>query len=448
MSMLSDQLKGSPLGPLMYDPTDDKEAALGGLGQIQAAYGNLNVPGYTPINYEGPTQAANVSVNPITSQGMGDTAYSGMQANQGDVAAQQAQLSALQQLQANGGMTAADNANLANIRQGEAQQEKSQRDAILQNAHMRGMANSNMGLMAQLNANQGAATRQNQSDMSVAAQAQNNSLNAGSQAASLAGNMQNQNWNEQAQMAAARDAASKFNAQTANATNQFNNQQSLQSQLANQNISQGVNNANANAYNNSQTMNNYTMPNTNFSQGATKAAGQAGAGKAQMDYYNNQQAAGAAAKSGVLGGGLQTGMGVGTLGLGAYKAGMFNSTPAEGASNGSMESATGSGDPWGSGVGDASSSGMAAGSESAMFDRGGMVPGSAIVSNDSPINDLVKARLSPGEVVVPRSLVNAPNDRIGSFVHHAERNPAQLETSQNEKNKAAMLAALKQLRRR
>ena len=49
MSMLSDQLKGSPLGPLMYDPTDDKEAALGGLGQIQAAYGNLNVPGYTPI---------------------------------------------------------------------------------------------------------------------------------------------------------------------------------------------------------------------------------------------------------------------------------------------------------------------------------------------------------------------------------------------------------------
>lgn len=447
MSMLSDSLKSSPLGPLLYNPEDDKEAALGGLGQIQAAYGNLQAPGYTPISYVGPDQAANVSVNPITGQGVGETAYSGMQANQGDVAAQQAQLSALQQLQANGGMTAADNANLAGIRMGEAQQEKSQRDAILQNAHMRGMGNSNMSLMAQLNANQGAANRQNASDLQVAGQAQNNSLNAGAQAANLAGNMQNQNWNEQAQMAAARDAAAKFNAQTANATNQFNNQQSLQSQLANQNISQGVNNAKANAANNSSTMNNYTMPNTNFGQNATIAAGKAGAGNSTMNYYNNQQASGAAGKAGVMGGMLQTGGSVGALGLGAYKAGMFNGAP-ETAGNGTMESATGSGDEWGAGVGDAASNGTAAGSETAMFDRGGQVPGQALVSNDSPINDLVRARLSPGEVVVPRSLVNAPSGQIGSFVHHAERNPSQMETSQSDKNKAAMLAALKQLRRR
>lgn len=41
--------------------------------------------------------------------------------------------------------------------------------------------------------------------------------------------------------------------------------------------------------------------------------------------------------------------------------------------------------------------------------QGGNVPGKAAVKGDSPKNDTVPAMLSPGEVVIPRSVMNSPN---------------------------------------
>jgi hypothetical protein len=48
------------------------------------------------------------------------------------------------------------------------------------------------------------------------------------------------------------------------------------------------------------------------------------------------------------------------------------------------------------------------------FAQGGMVPGSAPVFGDSPINDRVLALLSPGEAVVPRSVMQDP--RLSAMV--------------------------------
>lgn len=41
--------------------------------------------------------------------------------------------------------------------------------------------------------------------------------------------------------------------------------------------------------------------------------------------------------------------------------------------------------------------------------KGGHVPGKAVVAGDSYQNDIVDAKLSPGEIVIPRSIVNHPN---------------------------------------
>lgn len=41
--------------------------------------------------------------------------------------------------------------------------------------------------------------------------------------------------------------------------------------------------------------------------------------------------------------------------------------------------------------------------------KGGHVPGKAVVKGDSYQNDIVDAKLSPGEIVIPRSIVNHPN---------------------------------------
>lgn len=52
------------------------------------------------------------------------------------------------------------------------------------------------------------------------------------------------------------------------------------------------------------------------------------------------------------------------------------------------------------------------------FSGGAVVPGAAMVSGDSPKNDMVPAMLSPKEIVLPRSVTLAPNapDKAKAFV--------------------------------
>lgn len=54
----------------------------------------------------------------------------------------------------------------------------------------------------------------------------------------------------------------------------------------------------------------------------------------------------------------------------------------------------------------------------ALKDRGGHVPGKAKVQGDSPKNDVVKTLLSPGEMVIPRSVMNSddPIQNAAKFV--------------------------------
>lgn len=52
--------------------------------------------------------------------------------------------------------------------------------------------------------------------------------------------------------------------------------------------------------------------------------------------------------------------------------------------------------------------------------HGGKVPGKAAMPGDSPMNDTVPATLSPGEVVIPRSIVSQP-EKAKSFVEEAKK---------------------------
>jgi hypothetical protein len=53
--------------------------------------------------------------------------------------------------------------------------------------------------------------------------------------------------------------------------------------------------------------------------------------------------------------------------------------------------------------------------------HGGKIPGKAEVPGDSPANDTVPTNLSPGEVVVPRSVVAAHHDAIGHLLDAAAK---------------------------
>lgn len=81
-----------------------------------------------------------------------------------------------------------------------------------------------------------------------------------------------------------------------------------------------------------------------------------------------------------------------------------------------------------SGAGAAASGGATAGAYAggkvtlgdALMQRGGTVPGQANVAGDSPKNDTVHAMLSPGEIVIPRTLAEDP-ERAKKFIEQLQK---------------------------
>lgn len=431
-------LDSTPLRGFFYDPTNDDANAQAGINRGYKAYDQLTPVDYQDVNYVGPEEAMDVRVNPVNVERVGNTAMGDVAVDPQYKAQQLAQLSALQELRDKGGFNLTDKANLNQIQNQESAAVQAQKNAIMQNAKMRGMGGSGMELMAMLNANQGSANRQSQKDMEIAGMAQDRALQAGNSAAGLAGNMSNQDFQQQSAVAQARDAADQFNARMANDMSQFNNTQDLRAQTVNQQKSQGVNNARADAANNTQTMNQYTMPTANFGQKSTKASGVANMGQAQADYYGKKADASQKAQGGLWGGALELGMsGLSKLGGGKAASGAASSgaeTGGAAAASGGGEQLVGYGAPGGQtmggtpgqynlgigqsgpSAGDYTSGGLLGGmawkygSETPAlgFSRGGIVPGRAQVTGDSPQNDTVQAMLSPGEVVVPRSISTDP----------------------------------------
>ncbi len=74
---------------------------------------------------------------------------------------------------------------------------------------------------------------------------------------------------------------------------------------------------------------------------------------------------------------------------------------------------------------------------------GGKIPGDSLVAGDSSLNDFVPIHVSPGEVVVPRTIAKSGNPHgIANFVMHPPQAKA------HDIDKEAMLSALKNIRSR
>jgi hypothetical protein len=207
-----------------------------------------------------------------------------------DPALKNAQLNALtglQEVASEGGITAKDRSQLEAIKSDIGTQEKGAREAILQNARERGVSGSGLELMAQLQAQQGAATRGAQQGFDVAAQAQDRALAALQQAGTLGGSIRGQDYDEQAQAAAAQDAINKFNTsnlQTVGLTNTAAKNQAQQQNLSEKQriADQSV------ALRNQQEMHNKALIQQDFENRYKKAGGTAGAYQAAAQQSSNQ----------------------------------------------------------------------------------------------------------------------------------------------------------------
>ena len=136
--------------------------------------------------------------------------------------AQMGSLDALDEIISGGGMSARERADLSRVQSDVASADAGRRGAILQNMQARGMGGSGMELLAQLQSSQAATDRAAQSGLDIEAQAQDRALQALMSKSDMAGGIRGQDYGEQANAAAARDAIAKFNAGAMNDTSRFN----------------------------------------------------------------------------------------------------------------------------------------------------------------------------------------------------------------------------------
>lgn len=233
---------------------------------------------------------------------LGSNAFDSIATDPSNTAAQKLALTQLQQIGSQGGMTAIDKAQMNDISDEQNQQNRSQNEATMQQARQRGVGGSGVSQVNQLINEQGNADRAARSGTQVAANAQARALQAIMQAGQLGGQMQAQEYGEQANKANAQNAIQQFNAQTQTANNQYNTAAANNAQAANVANAQNVANMNTQTQNANKQYN-AQQNQTVFNDNLAKANGVAGT-------YNNwaNDASQAAAKDQAANVGLTSGL--------------------------------------------------------------------------------------------------------------------------------------------
>lgn len=308
-------------------------------------------------------------------------------------AAQQSALTQLQQIGSEGGMTPIDRAKLQDITDEQNTTARGRTEAVMQNARERGIGGSGLEMASRLQGEQSAADRASRQGTDVAAMAQQRALDAIQGAGEMGGRMQEAEFNREATKAQSQNAIDAANTAMMNQGRMYNTSAANTAQAANLGEKQRVADTNVNTANIQETTNR-ALPQQVFEDELGKQSaianaynqwGQAAAAKkGQKQAFQNQ----------LIAGGLQA---AGTA------AGTMVGGPIGGAAGGQAASAFAPKHeyqlPGGGGY-------ACGGMVKEDYTDGGVVDGTAQVPGDSPMNDTVDARLSPGELVIPRSLVS------------------------------------------
>lgn len=431
MSLL-DTLTGGASG----DATSDEQAALAALQAVQTPTADqLSLP-------ELQQYATAMNMTPAQMQAFLQQ-NNALASENVDQTGTQAQIAALGQLANTANQGAAGNATEqaqeAQIQQDSARNLAGQRGAIDQQAQARGVPLGMLqAALSQQNAGQDAQSA-NQSALQAQSQNYQTALNALAQQGSLGQGLQGQQNTQANTVANAQNAMQQFNAanQQASSANNANFQQAANAQnTQNANQTAAANTGLANQ----RTQYNATVPQTVFGDQMQKASGIAN---------QNNTAAGVATGQGQQNAGLYAGLiGAGATLAGGPVAGMATSQALSGTD--AVNSGAGS-TPTGANA-NPSQYGLAHGGMTSTpcymcgggmcMKAGGHVPGRAAVPGDSYKNDTVHAQLSPGEAVIPRTVVQ----QNPQMVHQLLAQSQQPTEGHNPQDVAALLQAMKHLR--
>lgn len=211
-----------------------------------------------------------------------------------------AQMQSLLSMQRGGveGLRPEDEALLSRIRSNNETDAQARDQAIRQNMQERGGWDTGSEIAARLIASQGAANRAGQQGLDVGAQASQAALQNIISAGSLGGQMNAQDFSQQAQTAQARDVIKNYNA--INSQQVGNQNIALANAAQAQNLANRQNVANQNVgLSNQQEMFNKSLPQLDFQNKISKATGQIGPSGSYSAGLNANAAGTAAAVTGV-----------------------------------------------------------------------------------------------------------------------------------------------------
>ncbi len=189
-------------------------------------------------------QAGKLTPQQAETQLLSSNAFNNIVTDPSYVGAQKQALQQMQQVATQGGLTAVDKAQLQDITNQQNQEAQGRNAAVMSQARERGMGGSDINIVNQLMNEQGAADRASQAGTNVAANAQTRALQAMQAAGTQGGQLQAQQYGEQANKAQAQNAIDLFNKQTLNSSNLYNTQTANAAQAANLENAQAINNAN------------------------------------------------------------------------------------------------------------------------------------------------------------------------------------------------------------
>jgi hypothetical protein len=278
--------------------------------QALAQYANINIPDIQKqlLNLQQYGEVGQLSPELQQLISMGPTALEGVTTDPRLRADQMNALEAMSGL-AQGVPQSGDLAGFELARQNAAGELNAQNASVLQNMQQRGQAGSGAELLAKLKNNQSGAQMLQEAQLQQAQAMQQARMQALQSQASMAGNLRNQDYGEQSNLAKAKDAIAQFNA--ANAQNVVGSNVNIKNNAQAANLTNKQNIANMNT----ETANKQQISNKGLQQ--DQFTNQLQLANAKAGQYGNQAAAADTRAGQTAGMWAGIGQGVGT-GIAAY----------------------------------------------------------------------------------------------------------------------------------
>jgi hypothetical protein len=380
------------------------------LKQALAAYQQANVPtisSETISNLPQETVQGAVNPNNIQAATQAPSAYNNIALDPATRAAQIQALSAYQNIAGEGGLDAESKLALQQTIDAANAQSRGAQGAIQNAAQAMGQGGGDFALTQRAIEAQGASNNAATQGMQAAALGEANRQAALNAMANIGGSVNAADYSQAANKAAAQNQINATNQAATNAANTGNVANQIQTGEFNVGNAQGVNTRNT-AANQGQVYYNAGLPQQQFNNELAKAGGIAGVSGAQANATQSAQNAGLGFAGSLLGtagtiGGAALGGPVGAA-IGGSLAKTATPRPQAGPAAGTSAPLQPSMTGYSKGGYACYADGGVAHDHAICMKLGGHISGKAKVEGDSEENDTVPAMLSPGELVIPRSV--------------------------------------------